>query len=288
MDASGLPRIPRRKPDAHKGDFGRVLVLAGSPRMTGAAWMSAQAALRAGAGLVTLGIPARIHPWLASRAVAEMTLPLPDDDEGVFTLDAVEPALEFLGDCDAFALGPGVGTHAETAAFVREIAVRAGIAGVVDADGLNDLAGHLDALRSAAGARVLTPHPGECARLLDRSVKEVQADREGAAEELAGRTGAVAVLKGNGTVVAGGGKRYINGTGNPGMASGGVGDVLTGVIAGLLAQGFAPFDAACLGAFVHGRAGDLATARAGETSCTASDVLDSLPAAFIEVTERDA
>jgi NAD(P)H-hydrate epimerase len=194
----------------------------------------------------------------------------------------VETALQFLEKVDAFALGPGITTQRETRDFVRDVVRRARCPGVVDADALNGLEGQLQALTEAHAFRVLTPHPGECARLLGKTVAEVQADRDEAARELARRTGAVVVLKGRETVVTDGEKRYRNDTGNPGMASGGTGDVLTGVVAGLLAGGASTLDAAVLGAWVHGRAGDLASERVGEISCTAVDVLDALGPAFVE------
>ncbi len=287
MDQDELPRIPRRRPDAHKGDFGRVLVLAGSPRMTGAAMLCAEAALRTGSGLVTLGMPARIHPWLASRVTCEMTLPLPDTEAGTFSAEALGPALAFLSGCDAFALGPGIGVDPGTQAFVRGIMKEAACPGVVDADGLNNLAGETGALASSAGPRVLTPHPGEFSRLTGRPIGEIQAGREAAATSFSGRSGCVVALKGAGTVVAGSGKVYINRTGNPGMASGGTGDVLTGVVASLLGQGFPPFEATVLGVHAHGRAGDLARDRLGEASCTARDVLDALPEALKEAVDVD-
>jgi NAD(P)H-hydrate epimerase len=254
--------------------------------MTGAALLASTSALRAGAGLVTLGVPRRIHPWLASRVTCEMTLPLPDTDAGTFAREGAEAALEFLSRCMAGAIGPGVSTHGETGDFIRDVVRAAGVPLVVDADGLNHLAGHLEAVADAPAPRILTPHPGEFARLSGESVPEVQADRAVSAKRLALRTGAVVVLKGWQTVVTDGSKLYINSTGNPGMASGGTGDVLTGVVAGLAGMGLSPFDAASLGVYVHGRAGDLAAAMVGEISCTASDVLEGLAPAFMELEAR--
>lgn len=285
MDEYAPPQIPKRARDAHKGVFGRVLILAGSPRMTGAALLCGGGALKAGAGLVTLGIPARIHPWIATRVTCEMTLPLADTAGGAFSWKAAEAALEFLAGADAFALGPGLGTDADTRDFVRDVTRRAPCPGVVDADGLNTLTGQLEALRQAPAPRILTPHPGECARLLGTTIEEVQADRPGAARRLARETGAVVALKGRGTVVDDGARVFVNDTGNPGMASGGTGDVLTGVAAGLLAGGMAPFDAAALAVRIHGRAGDLAARRVGEVSLTAADLLQSLADAVREASE---
>jgi hydroxyethylthiazole kinase-like uncharacterized protein yjeF len=288
MDEYRPPALSPRARDSHKGTFGRVLAVAGSPAMTGAAVLCAEGAVRGGAGLVTLGIPARIHPWVASRALCWMTLPLPDTADGALAAAAAGPVLEFLARCEAFALGPGLGLHPETGEFVREAVEEAPVPAVVDADGLNPLAGRLEVLRRAKAPRVLTPHPGEFARLAGVSTRKVQEDRRGAAEALARKTGAVVVLKGRGTVVSDGRRTYVNDTGNPGMASGGVGDVLTGVIAALLAQGLEPMAAAALGVRVHGRAGDLAAGRVGEVSCCAADVLEALGPAFAEAGESHA
>ncbi|MCU0722733.1 MAG: NAD(P)H-hydrate dehydratase [Planctomycetes bacterium] len=285
MEPFPVPRMPRRPRDAHKGSFGRVLAVAGSPSMTGAAVLCAEGAVRGGAGLVTLGVPARIHPWIASRALCWMTLPLPDSPDGSLAAGAAAPALAFLERCEAFALGPGLGPAPAAGEFVREAVEKATVPAVVDADGLNHLAGHLDVLRRARAPRVLTPHPGEFARLWGVSAKKVQEERRGAAKALARKTGAVVVLKGAGTVVCDGRRVYLNDTGNPGMASGGVGDVLTGVIAALLALGMEPMAAAALGVRVHGRAGDLAAAKVGETSLCAADVLEALGPAFLEAGE---
>jgi NAD(P)H-hydrate epimerase len=287
METYELPKIPRRAREAHKGKFGHVLVLAGSPTMTGAALLCARGALRGGAGLVTVGVPERLHPWLASRVDCEMTLPLPQTKVGTFSWKAVERVLEFLTPGHVFALGPGITTHPETQDFVRNVVRRAPCGGVVDADGLNNLAGHLQDVEEAPAPRILTPHPGEFGRLVNRPVAEIEADRAGILAEFAGRVSAVVALKGWRTLVSDGKKLYENTTGNPGMASGGVGDVLTGMVAGLLGSGMDPFDAAALGVFAHGRAGDMAAEKTGEISCTALDVLEATGPALKAVTESD-
>lgn len=280
------PAIAKRRPDAHKGDFGRLLLLAGSPNMTGAAYLCAEAAVLSGAGLVTLGVPARIHPWLAARAVAWMTLPLPDTPSGAFSARAEEPAMAFLSRCKAFLIGPGLGMDPSTGKFAAALAHDAPLPGVIDADGLNHLSGAAALLKSAAGPRVITPHPGEFSRLTGLSVGEIQRDRTGAASEFASRTGCVVLLKGKDTVVTNGRNVYINGTGNPGMASGGVGDVLSGVITALLGTGMTAMEAAAAGACIHGIAGDLATEEFGEISCSAGKILETLPRAFREYSGR--
>jgi ADP-dependent NAD(P)H-hydrate dehydratase len=280
MEIERLPDLPPRSAEDHKGRFGHLLVLAGSPRMTGAALLATRAALRSGAGLVTLGLPTRIHPLVAPAMLEGMVLPLPCTEAGAFTEDAGQPTIDFILKTTAVALGPGITTEDETVLFVSRVVHRAKTPMVVDADGLNCLAKVPSVLRAAAGPRVITPHPGEAARLLGATAEAVQADRPAAAKTLAERTGAVVVLKGHGTLITDGTRVAVNRTGNPGMATGGAGDVLTGVIGALLAQGMAPFDAARLGAHVHGLAGDLAAARLGQISLIAGDLVDFLPAAF--------
>ena len=213
--------------------------------------------------------------------LSAMSLPLPPDGGLLFGPEAVEPALLFAKGVTAVAIGPGMTTADPVVEFVLEVAQRAQCATVIDADALNCLSIRGTDLSSAAGPRVLTPHPGEAARLLDSEVPEIQKDRIAAAEELARRHGAVAVLKGRGTVVTDGEVFYVNETGNPGMAAGGAGDVLTGLIGGLLAQGMTAFDAATLGVYLHGLAGDLAAAKRSQPALTAGDLLDFLGPAFI-------
>ncbi|MCU0727323.1 MAG: NAD(P)H-hydrate dehydratase [Planctomycetes bacterium] len=279
-EITAIPSLPPRDPEAHKGDFGHLLVLAGSPRMTGAALLAVRAGLRAGAGLVTLGMPAAIHVLVAPAMLEGMALPLPCTSEGAFSEAAVLPVLDFLNRATAACLGPGITSEDETVLFVSRVIQRTRAPLVLDADGLNCLAKAPNMLRAAAGPRILTPHPGEAARLLGCPTAAIQADRHGAAETLARRYGAIVVLKGRGTVVSDGTTHFVNRTGNPGMATGGAGDVLTGLIGGLLAQHIAPFDAAILGVHLHGLAGDLAAARVGIHALIAGDILEHLPAAL--------
>lgn len=276
-----------RDPGAHKGDAGRVLVLAGSALMPGAAKMTARAALRAGAGLVTLGLPSSVQPAVAASVLEIMTAPVHGPDGG-FHADGVEAALALAEGMDAVALGPGIGQNAQTKAFVqRFVGAWAGRL-VLDADGLNVLAGNLAKLRDAPGEIVLTPHPGEAARLLGATVEEVQADRVGAALRLARESGCVAVLKGAGTVTASpDGRFFVNPTGNPGMATGGMGDALTGAIAALLAGGLPALEAAVLGVHVHGLAGDLVAGDLGGLGMVAGDVIEALPRALRRLLEGE-
>ena len=276
-----VPALPERKPEDHKGTFGHLLVLAGSPRMTGAALLVTRAALRSGAGLVTLGMPRAIHPLVAPSMLCAMSFPLPSSAVGTFSREAVQPALDFATGVDAVALGPGISTENETVAFATRVAQKVRVPLVIDADGLNCLAKSPATLRGASSPRVLTPHPGEAARLLGTDPRRVQSDRVGTAGALAQKFGAVVVLKGHGTVVSDGERVFTNDTGNPGMATGGTGDVLTGVLGALLAGGMATFEATVLAVHVHGLAGDLAAERLGQTSLTAEDLIAFLPAAFL-------
>jgi NAD(P)H-hydrate epimerase len=248
--------------------------------MTGAAWLCAEGAHRAGAGLVTLGVPARAHPLLASRTVATMTLALPETRDGTLGLGARKRILEFLDGCDAAAVGPGLGRGAETAHLCRRLAREVSLPLVLDADALHAIARSALALKAPKGPRVLTPHPGEMGGLVGKPVAEIQRDRERVATDYARRHGVVVVLKGHRTVVADGGRVYVNPTGNAGMAKGGTGDVLAGMIAALLGQKLEPFGAACLAVHAHGLAGDLARDRVGEVSLGPEDLLAALPDAF--------
>ena len=276
-----LPALPARPRDGHKGTFGHVLCLAGSAAYPGAAVLCARAALRGGAGLVTLAHPRSIHVTAAAQLVCEIALAL-DEVDGAFAAWGAAEAVRLADERDAVALGPGISREPEAAAFARAVGIEAVRPTVIDADGLNAFEGHAADLREARGPRILTPHPGEAARLLGSSAADVRSDPAAAALELAARTAAVVVLKGAPTHVTDGVRTRRNTTGNPGLATGGTGDVLTGLVAALLAQGLAPFDAAALGAHLHGLAGDLAAARLGEHGMIATDVLDHLPAAFVE------
>jgi len=276
---SNLPRLAGRPRDAHKGDFGHVLVIAGSRGMSGAAVLCCRAALRAGAGLVTLGTPRSQQPIAASQMAEAMTLPLAETPAGSIDFSAREAILERLGEFNVVAMGPGLSRDEATARLVRALVPEIGAALVLDADGLNALAGSPQILARRRSETVIAPHPGEMARLMAIDAAAVQADRAGVARRAAEATGAVVALKGAGTVVTDGARVYVNETGNPGMATGGSGDVLTGIVAGLLAQGLDAFGAAALGVHLHGSAGDMAAKKLGEISLVAGDLIDFLPAA---------
>lgn len=279
--STDVPALPPRKADGHKGQFGKVLVLAGSAHYTGAAVLTARAALRAGCGLVTLACPESVHQTISSRLLCEISYPLPDEAPGVFSRDAVSEAIDLTDQVNVAAIGPGITTEQTAMGFARDIGRIAPLPLVIDADGLNAFAGRAGDLAAARAPRVLTPHPGEAARVLGWSLEQVVGDRATAAVALARTTKSIVLMKGAGTLVCDGDRMYRNSTGNDGMATAGSGDVLTGLIAGLLAQGMAPFEAACLGAHLHGLAGDLAAEKLGRYSMLASDILDHLSAAFL-------
>jgi NAD(P)H-hydrate epimerase len=278
--------LPPRPPAAHKGTFGHVLLLAGSPGKSGAAVLAARAAVRAGAGLVTVGVPLPLLPVVEVGSIESMTLPLPADEMGHLRSAAVEPLLALAARCTALGVGPGLGTEGDTPEAVRRLAFESQLPLVLDADGLNAFVGRPEELRQRQGATVLTPHPGELARLLGSTAAEVGEDRLAAAREAARVTGAVVALKGQLTLVAApDGEVAINPTGNPGLASGGSGDVLTGTIAALLGQGLSAWDAACLGVYVHGLAADLLAQERGPEAIPATELAAALPAALAALRE---
>jgi NAD(P)H-hydrate epimerase len=281
--------LPRRLATSHKGSFGHVLVVAGSPGKSGAAVLAARAAVRAGAGLVTVGVPSPLLAVVAAGSIESMTLPLAADEDGRLRPAAVERILEVCVRCSALAVGPGLGTDGDTPEAVRRLAREATLPLVLDADGLNAFAGRPEELRQRPAPTVLTPHPGELARLLGTTAAAIQDDRLAAATAAARVTGAVVALKGHRTLVADPeGAVAVNPTGNPGMASGGSGDVLTGTVAALLAQGLAAWDAACLGVYAHGLAGDLLAARRGPEAIPAGELAATLAEAFGALREASA
>ena len=284
--ASMRALIPQRRADSHKGTYGRVLVIAGSRGKTGAAYLSAMAALRSGAGLVTIATPVSCLPIVAALGAEFMTEPLPETSDGAVAAEAVERALDIPA--DVIAVGPGLGQSAATVAFVRALVARSRVPLVIDADGLNAFGGQADLLAARQQVdAIVTPHPGEMARLTGLSINVVQQRRLDVAREFAAAQRVVVVLKGDRTVIATpSGEVFINPTGNPGMATGGTGDVLTGVIAAWFGQLHAAGPAASLAVYLHGLAGDLAAAEGGETALIAGDLLPRLGAAVLALTGR--
>lgn len=271
--AAARARLPGRPLGGHKGSFGHVFLVAGSEGKTGAACLAAEGALRAGAGLVTAAVPRALSAVFEVKLTEAMTLPVADSGTGAFLPEALEGLVRAAGARDVLVVGPGIGQRDASLELVRRLLGTVRLPAVVDADGLNAFAGRPEELQGP-GSRILTPHPGEMARLLGRSRAEVQADRVGAARELAERAGAVVVHKGARTVIAApDGEARINPTGGPALASGGSGDVLAGVVAALVASGAPSFDAASLAAYLHGLAGD----SFGRVGAVAGDLAARLP-----------
>ncbi|MFH1845966.1 MAG: NAD(P)H-hydrate dehydratase [Candidatus Omnitrophota bacterium] len=270
-----------RKEDSHKGDYGKVFVIAGSRGMTGAAFLCGQAALLSGSGLVTNGVPHSLNRIMEVKFTEVMTLPLPATKNEGLSLKSKNKILEFSDKCDAIAIGPGLGREQETQELVKALVKQIEKPMVIDADAINAFDGQMDLLTKRSARTVITPHPGEMARLLRKEISEVQNNRVEIAKSVAEISGVVVCLKGHRTVVADpDGKIYINETGNSGMASGGTGDVLTGMIASFLGQGLDDFSAAVSAVYLHGMAGDLAAEKTGLFSLTATDILKNISSAF--------
>lgn len=291
-----LPKIKPRRPDSHKGDYGRILVIAGSTGMTGAAYLCSKAALRAGAGLVTLGMPASLNSIMAVKLTCAMTYPLPETESGTLARAARDKILELSRRFDVAVIGPGLSQHISTKELIVDILEGIDLPIVLDADGLNAIVGKLSLFKTLQNDLVITPHPGEMARLIGlKSALDIQNNRLkvskdfiNSIQEKGGKKAGqdikkndiVLVLKGKDTIVINRDKLYINPTGNPGMASGGSGDVLSGMIAALIGQGLSAFKAAQLGVYIHGLAGDIAAKEKGQISMIATDIIDHLPDAF--------
>ena len=276
-----LPRLLPRRSDSHKGDYGRALLVGGSRGMSGAIALAGKAALRGGAGLVTVAVPDRCLETVAAYEPCYMTIPLVSDSEDRIAASNLDRLATLAAQATCVACGPGLGRSPELISVVGELYQTLGKPLVLDADGLNALAAVGNGLTDPAGERVLTPHLGEFRRLQDQAGLKSMAAEE-AAMKLALRHGIVVVLKGPQTLVTDGRRSSRNTTGNPGMATAGAGDVLTGVITALICQGLSGWDAARLGVHVHGRAGDLAAAQHGQVSMIASDLVDFLGTAFSE------
>jgi ADP-dependent NAD(P)H-hydrate dehydratase len=292
VTATPLPQLAPRRPDSHKGDFGRALLVGGSRGMSGAITLSGMATLRSGAGLVTLAVPRTIQDIVAAFNPSYMTLALSDDGERI-DRRAAKDVIALAESATVVALGPGLGRSAALTEFVATLYSSITRPMIVDADALVAIAARPELLAQPAGPRVLTPHPGEFVRLAGRAIPDAKklavgddSQRSQVAAELArqdtrGKT--VIVLKGHHTVITDGKRAAFNSTGNPGMATGGSGDVLTGIVTALLCQTLEPFDAARLAVHIHGLAGDLATETLGQVSLISSDLIDYVPAAFQRV-----
>lgn len=270
-----LPALPARPTDGHKGTFGRALVIAGSRGMSGAACLSGLAALRGGAGLVTVACPVSIQPIVAGFEPGYLTIGLPEDTDGRLDLSVLDQLPGRIKGQDAIAAGPGLGNTPDVRAVVQRLYNDATVPLVVDADGLNVLSPAFQEGRIArppAAPRVLTPHPGEFSRLTGMSISEIEEKRQEAALQFAEQNQVILVLKGPGTIVTDGERLFINETGNSGMATGGSGDILTGILTALLATGGNPLDMTRLAVHLHGLAGDLATEELSQQGMIASDL----------------
>ena len=267
-----LQILPDRNPEAHKGNFGRILLLCGSRGYTGAAALAAMGALRCGAGLVYLGVPECIYAIEAMKLTEPIVFPL-FDKNGKLSAEAIPEIIERLSAMDAVLIGPGLGCSKGTFAVVKTVLENFNGPVVLDADGINVLAGHIDILRERTAPIVITPHPGEFQRIAG----QVDVDRLEAAAKFASDTGAITLLKGHITIITDGTEAYINKTGNPGMAVGGSGDVLAGMITALIGQGIDPLKAAACGAWLHGTAGDICAKELGQYGMLPTDMLQVLP-----------
>lgn len=273
--------LPGRKPDSHKGSFGHLLVIAGSVGKTGAAAMTGLSALRVGAGLVTIATPASLNNILEVKLTEVMTLPLPETDDHSISMSAENILGKIMPEMSTIAIGPGLSTNPETVRLVKRLVTKIDKPTVIDADGVNALVGYLDILKRSKFPLILTPHPGEMARLIGKTSKEVQKNRIGIAQDFAMKHRVYLMLKGARTVFSDPyGNVYINTTGNPGMATAGTGDVLTGMISGLIAQGIDPLSALKSGVYIHGLAGNLAAEEFGEMGMVAGDMIAKIPEAI--------
>ena len=291
--------VPERPPYSHKGDYGHVLMVAGSRGKTGAALMAAKACLRSGAGMITIGVPETLLNVFQERVTEEMVLPLPDNGKGILSEKASSHIIEFLNNsADVLAIGPGVSADQNVSKLLLALLASVTVPMVLDADAINSISGYTDVLKRVKAPLILTPHPGEMARLLTKgsadktvsghSVKDirklVESDRIGSAVSFSKEMGVYLILKGAPTIISDPeGRAFLNTTGNPGMATAGAGDVLTGIVAAFLAQGLNPPDSSILSVFLHGLAGDIAAGKKGMHSLIASDIIEEIPEAFIRL-----
>jgi len=281
MVKGALKKLKPRSKNAHKGDYGHVFVVAGSVGLTGAAYLTSMAALLSGSGLVTLGTPKSINPIMEEKLTEVMTKPLPETSGQTLSPRGFAEIIKFAKKADAVAVGPGLSRDKNTQQLIRKLAASLNKPLVLDADGINAFEGKANLLKKVKEILVITPHPGEMSRLIGMSTAAIQADRLKVAKKVSRLYNCITVLKGARTVVCNKrGEVYVNETGNPGMATGGVGDILTGMIASFIGQGIEPYGAAKVAVYLHGRAGDLAMRKKGEISLIATDLLNKLPEVF--------
>lgn len=276
--------FPKRPDDGHKGTFGHVFIIGGSRGFSGAPVLAGMAAVRSGTGLVTVGLPESLGEMSDKGLPETMTFPLPETPQGTVSMAALEEIYGFASDKDAVVIGPGLSQHAKTAECIREVIQECSHPLVVDADGLNALQGHMEIIRQRQYPTILTPHPGEMARLLNTTSSEIQNARIDVATQASEDWQCTIVLKGKDTVIASPNETCkLNPTGNAGMGTGGSGDVLSGLLGGLLAQGMSPHNASLLGVFLHGLAGDLSAHHLSQRGMTATDIARHIPYAWMEL-----
>jgi ADP-dependent NAD(P)H-hydrate dehydratase / NAD(P)H-hydrate epimerase len=275
-------RLLHRRADSNKADYGKILILAGSSRFSGAALLCAEAAMRAGAGLVTVGIPKSINPAIIKNKTKEiMTFPLPENQDGSLSLAALDKIKVFLKNTDLLIIGPGLGNYKSTWALVRKIVKEIDLPMVIDADALNALSRHLKILKAHKAEVILTPHPKEMANLFGIGLDSVKKNRKSVAQKYSKDYNSTLILKGYQSIVTdGGSKFYINHTGNPGMATAGSGDVLSGIVGAFLGQGLDAFNAAKYATYIHGLAGNIAAKDKTQMGLIASDIIDRIPDAL--------
>ncbi len=283
---NGLVSLPTRPKNMHKGKAGRILVIAGSRGFTGAGALAAMASMRSGAGLVTWAIPESLSSVAETLCLESITMPIAETDQQAPAVKARETLLEAAQESDAVILGPGLPVAGESGELMRLLIPEIKKSLVLDAGGIRALGSNLLALRNRKHPTVITPHPGEFADLINISIADIEGQREMHCKALAEKSSAIVLLKGYNTVVSDGTNSYINQTGNQGMATAGMGDVLSGVIAALIASGVAPFQAACTGAYLHGLAGDIAREQFGIHGLIASDVINKIPEAILRYTQN--
>jgi len=271
----------KRKLNSHKGDYGHLFIIGGSPGLTGAVCLSGISALRSGCGLVTIGIPESLNNIIETKLTEVMSKPFPETNQHTFSLKSVSPVLEFIEEkADGVVIGPGISLNTETGKFVKEIIKRITKPLVIDADAIKLISLEIEILKNLKTKAILTPHPGEMSFLIKKDVHQIQKQRVFFAKNFAKEYGLILVLKGYKTIVTDGKNVYINKTGNPGMATAGTGDVLSGIIGSFLVQGIEPFISAKMAVYIHGLAGDFAKKIKGEISLIASDIIDFLPEVF--------
>ncbi|MCM8759996.1 MAG: NAD(P)H-hydrate dehydratase [Candidatus Omnitrophica bacterium] len=278
--------LPERKKDSHKGTYGHLFVIGGSPGLTGAVCLTSMAALRTGCGMVTAGVPESLNDVFEIKLTEVMTKPLSETGRRTIGPLAVDQCTEFIEKIDGLVIGPGISTEFGTELFFKNLIPKISKPMVIDADGLKLLARNLDILENPDKKIILTPHPGEMSYLTGLTIPEIQKNREKVASEFAKKYNVMLVLKGYRTVVADGSNIFINKTGNPGMATAGSGDVLAGIIGSLIVQGFSLWESATMGVYLHGLAGDLAAKKIGEYSLIAGDIIDFLPQAIKKIQKK--